>query len=395
MKVEVHRAIDEIAADWAELETLGPASVYQTRAFILPWLETLGTTRKVAPFFVVARDSQARATALLCLGLRQYGWFRTAAFLGDKESNFNFGLFRPGVNFRAVDLRRLLREAAKALGPDAPDIFILKNQPYDWNKAPNPFALLPHRQSPSFAYATALASDVPAFLEAKLSKDARKKLRRKEARLAEIGPLALLTGDDPEEGRKILDAFFIDKIRRCEEKAIATDFAAASMRGFFNRLASQRTAAGKPWLELYGLTLGGRVIAAYIGATHHGRFSAMVNSFDNDPIIAKSSPGDLLLMKLVAAQCERGRTGFDLGIGEARYKAAYCDTAVPLFDVVMPLGPAGYLLAARQALCSRVKLAIKKHPSALALSRRAAHFIARRQRGKHEAAQVATPESFA
>ena len=96
VKVEVHRDIDAIAADWAELERLAPASIYQTRAFVLPWLATLGAARKITPFFVVARDSLGRATALLCLGLRQFGWFRTASFLGDKEANFNLGLFRPG-----------------------------------------------------------------------------------------------------------------------------------------------------------------------------------------------------------------------------------------------------------------------------------------------------------
>ena len=305
VKIEVHRAIGEIVADWAELETLAPASIYQTRAFILPWLETLGAARKIAPFFIVARDTQDRATALLCLGLRRSGWFRIATFLGGKESNFNLGLFRPGVNFRAADLRALLHDTAKALGPDAPDAFILENQPFELNEVPNPFALLPHRPSPSFAYATRLAGDAGAFLATKLSKDAFKKLRRKEARLAEIDRLALVTGDEVHAAGKILDAFFLDKIRQCREKAFAADFAAPAMRMFFDRLSGQTTVAGKPWLELYGLTLGDRVIATYVGAAHHGRFSAMVNSFDSDPMIAKSSPGDLLLMKLVAAQCAK------------------------------------------------------------------------------------------
>lgn len=381
VKVEVHRDIDAIAADWAELERLAPASIYQTRAFVLPWLATLGAARKITPFFVVARDSLGRATALLCLGLRQFGWFRTASFLGDKEANFNLGLFRPGVNFRASDLRRLLRDAAKAAGADAPDVFILKNQPYDWNRTQNPFALLPRRQSPSFAYATKLADDAAAFLETKLSKDTRKKLRKKEARLAEIGQLALITGDDPDDARKILDAFFTDKIRRCEEKSITSDLATPAMRAFFDRLSRQKTAAGKPWLELYGLSLGGRVIATYVGAAHSGRFSAMVNSFDGDPVISKSSPGDLLLMKLVAAQCRLGRASFDLGIGEARYKETYCDTTVPLFDLVMPLGPKGAVLAVRQAFCSRLKLAIKKNPQAFAAFRKITHFASRPRLG--------------
>jgi CelD/BcsL family acetyltransferase involved in cellulose biosynthesis len=373
-KVEVHRTLSSIEADWAELENCAPASVYQTRAFLRPWIETLGVARQIEPLFIVAKDAHGKTVALLCLGLQRRAWFRVAMFLGGKESNFNLGLFRPGARFRAADLRALLRQAAKAMGPDAPDIFILKNQPHQWSAWHNPFALMPHRRSASFAYATGLDADATAFLTSKLSKDTRKKLRKKEARLAEIGSLAVTTGDTSDERRQILDTFFIDKIRRCEEKGMTSDFAAAAMRKFFDRLSDQKTAAGHAWFELFGLMLDGRVIATYAGAAHRDRFSAMVNSFDNEGTIAKSSPGDLLLMKLIAAQCAKGRLSFDLGIGEARYKMTYCDTTVPLFDVVMPVSGAGYILAVRQAVCSRLKLAIKQRPKTFALFRQLKYF---------------------
>jgi CelD/BcsL family acetyltransferase involved in cellulose biosynthesis len=392
-KVEVHRTLDAIEADWAELEVLASASIYQTRAFVMPWLETLSAARKITPLFIAAKDTFGRTIALLCLGVRSYGWFRVASFLGGRESNFNFGLFRPGTYFNAADLRALLREATKAAGKDAPDVFVLKNQPYEWNGTRNPFASLQHRPSPSAAYATELGSDAAAFLKSKLSKDTQKKLRKKEARLAEMGSLELITGEDPESARLILDAFFFEKIRRCEEKAITSDFAAPSMRSFFEHLCRQGSAPANRWLELYGLALGGRIIATYIGAAHGGRFSAMVNSFDSDPEIAKSSPGDLLLMKLVAAQCAGGRTGFDLGIGEARYKMAYCDIKVPLFDIVVPLGAKGYAVAARQAICSRLKTAIKERPQVFAALRQAKYFAAHKRLGGARAlSQKPNPE---
>jgi CelD/BcsL family acetyltransferase involved in cellulose biosynthesis len=375
-KVEVHRTLDAVEADWAELEVLASASIYQTRAFVMPWLQTLGAERKITPLFITAKDSFDRTIALLCFGVRSHGWFRVASFLGGRESNFNFGLFRPGPHFSPADLHALLRDAAKAAGKYAPDVFILKNQPYEWNGTQNPFAFLPHRPSPSAAYATELGADAAAFLKSKLSKDTQKKLRKKEARLAEMGPVELITGEDPENARLILDAFFVEKIRRCEEKAITSDFAAPSMRSFFERLCRHGNTSANRCLELYGLSVGGRIIATYIGAAHSGRFSAMVNSFDSDPEIAKSSPGDLLLMKLIAAQCTDGRIGFDLGIGEARYKMTYCDIKVPLFDVVVPLGAKGYAVAARQAICSRLKTAIKERPQVFAALRQAKYFVA-------------------
>jgi CelD/BcsL family acetyltransferase involved in cellulose biosynthesis len=368
-KAEIYRDVAPVLAAWAELEAIAPASVYQTREFLLPWLETLGAARKIEPLFVLAKDRQEQALALLCLGLERHGFFRSAVFLGGRESNFNLGLFRPGAGFAATDILALLRAAAEALGPEAPDVFLLKNQPLEWEKVQNPFARLPHRASPSFAYETALANDGEAFLAGKLSKETRKKLRKKEARLSAMGPVGLITNETEEETRKILDTFFAEKIARFEEQAIDADFSNPATKAFFDRL-SRPTASGKPWLEFYGLTLGTRIIATYAGAVYRGRFSAMVNSFDTDTEIAKSSPGDLLLMKLLARQCERGLASFDLGIGEARYKATYCDTAIPLFDVVLARGPKGHVFAAYHGIHARFKRAIKRNPRVFAILRR-------------------------
>lgn len=363
-EVEIHREPAAVLAAWAELEAVAPASAYQTRDFLLAWLETLGAARKIAPLFVIAKDRQGEVLALLCLGIEQHGPLRCAVFLGGKESNFNLGLFRPGANFAAADLMALLRAAAAKLGTEAPDAFLLKNQPVEWEGVRNCFLLLKHRPSPSFAYATALHKDPEAFFAAKLGSRARKKLRKKEQRLATLGVVAATTNDRHSDGREILDAFFAEKIARCEEQAIDADFSTPAMRAFFERMSQAR--AGKSWLELYALTFGGRIVATYAGALHRGQFSAMVNSFDTDPEIAKSSPGDLLLMKVLGRQCERGVALFDLGIGKARYKATYCDIVIPLFDVVVPLSLKGHLFAAYHLIVSQLKQTIKKNPQALA-----------------------------
>jgi CelD/BcsL family acetyltransferase involved in cellulose biosynthesis len=379
-KVEIYREAGSILAAWAEIEAIAPASAYQARAFLLPWLETLGAARKIKPLFIIAKDRQGQVLALLGLGIVRHGLFRSATFLGGRDSNFNLGLFRPDASFMAADLLALFRTAAEALGPEAPDVFFLKNQPFEWEETCNPLALLPHQLSPSFAYGTALEKDAQAYLASKLSKDTRKKLRKKETRLTGMGPVELIDGTHENDRQKLLDAFFVEKIARCKEQAIEADFSAPAMRAFFERL-SRPAGSDQPWLEFYGLTLGGRVIATYAGAMHHGRFSCMVNSFDADPEIAKSSPGDLLLMKLLARLCERGVGSFDLGIGEARYKETYCDTTIPLFDVVLGFGVKGHILATYYALASRGKRAIKQNPQVFATLGRWKRALARMRRG--------------
>lgn len=362
--VEVHRDASAVAAAWAELEAIAPVSAYQTRAFIVPWLETIGAARGIEPLFILGKDRHDRAAALICLGIERNGPFRIARFLGGKESNFNLGLFRPKMEITAADLRFLFKSAAKALGRARPHLFLLKNQPFDWEGSANPLALLPHQPSPSFAYATQLGACGEKFLVEKLSKDTRKKLRKKEARLAELGTVSVMTNDTPAAASAIIGAFLAEKIARCEARSIEADFADPSMRAFLERLGMPKHDRA-PWLTFHALKLCDRIIATYAGAAHRNHFSCLVNSFDSDPEIAKSSPGDLLLMRLVASQCDKGLAGFDLGIGEARYKGSYCDRTVPLFDTMLPIGIRGRLCALYAKCRLKMKRRIKQDPKML------------------------------
>jgi CelD/BcsL family acetyltransferase involved in cellulose biosynthesis len=363
--VEVAQDPLAVGSAWAELEAVAPVSAYQSRAFLIPWLETIGASRGIEPLFILGRDRQDRAIALLCLGIERHGPFRVASFLGGKDSNLNLGLFHPNVAILPADLAFLFETAARSLGAATPHLFVLKNQPYEWRDTPNPLALLPHQLSPSFAYMTRLRLDGAHFITDKLSKDARKKLRKKEARLAEIGPIAVLTNDTPATTSAILNAFLAEKISRCEAQAFDVDFGAPAMRRFLEKLSMPHEGR-PPWLELHALAAGDRIVATYAGAMQDKHFSCMLNSFDTDPEIAKTSPGNLLLMRLIAEKCDKGLESFDLGIGEARYKESYCDIAVPLFDVVVPVTIAGRLYAAFATAQLRVKRGLKQNAAVFA-----------------------------
>jgi CelD/BcsL family acetyltransferase involved in cellulose biosynthesis len=368
-KVEVYRDPAAVDALWAALEESAAASAYQTRAFLLPWLETLGAARDIEPLFVVAKDWRDGVLALFCLGIERQGPFRIAVFLGGKESNFNLGLVQPNAPLSAEDIRFVFAEAARLLGRDGPHLFLLQNQPQQWDGIANPLALLDHQTSPSFAYATQLQPEGEAFVAEKLSKETRKKLRKKEAKLAELGAVSVLANDGPQNAKMIVDAFLAEKIARCEARAYEANFADPAMRVFLERL-SGADGRSKPVLDFYALKVGDKIVATYAGLAHRNHFSCLVNSFDSDPDIARSSPGDLLLTRLVALQCDRGRSGFDLGIGEARYKSSYCDLTIPLFDTVLPVGAVGRLCAAYAKLRLSIKRRIKQRPEIFANIRR-------------------------
>ena len=360
--VEVHTTVDTIADVWARFETAGPCSIYQSRAWLLPWLETLGRRAGLAPWFVLARAADATPVALLPLGLRRLGPITIATWLGGKDSNAAMPLVRPDVTWTAADAKEVL---IRAVGVDGrrPDVFVLGNQPYRWAGTDNPFALLPHGASPSVAYGTALPQKAADLFEAKLSRETRKKLRKKEAKLALLGPLAHRVAVTASQQRETIDVFLRQKTERFRDLAIASDFETREMRAFIETASAPRGSG----IELHALLAGDRIVAVYGGAAWNGHWSGMFNSFDADDEVAKSSPGDLLLMKIIEKACADGMSAFDLGIGEARYKAALCNEPIPLFDLVLPTTARGRAVAALIVARQAAKRAVKREPRLLAL----------------------------
>ena len=344
--IEIFRDPREARSVWRALSPERFGSFYQSEAFLLNWLTVFGAA--ATPFFIAARDEAGEPVALLPLGLRRYGPLRVAQFLGGKESNYNLGLFRDPDAFGARDVAALLRAAARP--PGGPQLYRLLNLPKLWNGAANPLLRLPHQSSPSPAYRTALASDGEALLARKLSSDTRKKLRKKEKRLTDRGALSYFRAA-PDQADAVLDAFFKQK-QHNYALGDAEDIARA--RKFYRALAGEG-------LELHVLALDGRAIASLGAALNGGRLQGLFNAFDPDPEIAKSSPGDLLLTYVLRDACARGLRCFDLGLGEARYKAMFCGEREEMADVLFAPTLAGALAAPALAASLKAKVALKNN----------------------------------
>jgi CelD/BcsL family acetyltransferase involved in cellulose biosynthesis len=354
-RVEVFADPADALAPWRQLDPAACASFYQGEPFTLGWLEACGRRRGVTPFFIAAYDAADAPVALLPLGLFRFGPLRVAQFLGGGCANYLLGLFRPGAHFTPADVDALLRAAARH--PGGPHLYRLLNQPLSWRGARNPLCLLAHRPSASRAYATGLQRDGEAFLAARLSADTRKKLRKKEKRLAAMGSLRFFRAQDDAQAQAILEAFFAQKDRRLPGFAAAAT--ASGERAFYARLADFGPTG--PALELHALALDGRVIASFGAGLCGGRLQGLFISYDDDPQIARSSPGELLLCHVLRDACARRIAAFDLGLGDARYKTSFCDEVEPMADVIFAPGLAGALARPLFMAALAAKAALKRH----------------------------------
>jgi CelD/BcsL family acetyltransferase involved in cellulose biosynthesis len=237
-----------------------------------------------------------------------------------------------------------------------------------WAGEANGLTGLTGQPSPNAAFATALIPDAELLFAQKLSKETQKKLRKKKLRLATVAPLTFACPDQGAGNAAILDAFFAQKTTRFRDQNIVSEFEDPAMRDFIER-ASTKGPYGQG-IELHALYCGTRIAAVYGGAAHRGHWSGMFNSFDAAYDIARSSPGDLLLMNIMSQQCLAGTKQFDLGIGEARYKTIFCGDAVELYDSFLAVNNKGRLFLLIQALALRTKSGIKSHRGLFHLFRR-------------------------
>ncbi len=348
---------------WREVESFATGTAYQTLGFVLPWYEHLAQKSGASPLVVVGYDTQERAAVVLPLAILRRGPARIAMYAGGKHSNLNLPLTRPGFSLSPDGARQLLLSAAHASAA-AIDCFVFLNQPREWAGAPNPFAALGGQASPSSAYGATIGHDAEAFLKRVDSSSTRKKLRAKERKLGEIGPLTYERATDVERAHTILEAFVDQKTLRFSRKNRDPGFAHAAVRAFLDAMSSGRC-GGPVALEFYALSVGDRIVATYGGMPRGRAWHGLINSFNVDPVVARSSPAELLLRHIIRDLGARDFLRFDLGIGESRYKNAICDEEIALADLVLPCTRLGAAWAPVERGRLAAKRWVKRTPWAL------------------------------
>jgi CelD/BcsL family acetyltransferase involved in cellulose biosynthesis len=365
-RVEIIEDMAAAEPHWRALEQGSSlATPYQRYEFLKLWQRHIGTPAGITPFIVVGFNVKGVPLFLWPFGRRKLAGLQVVEFLGGKHANFNMGLWRRDVatGIEADAVRGVLAHLAGRA-----DMLMLTNQPLTWGGTTNPFALLPQQRAANFGFSGALIPDYKALLRAHTNSATRKKMRKKVRALASYGNVRFEQARGPHEIRRVLDIFFKQKSSRMRTLGVRDTFASPGVRRFIEAAATEQLADGEPLIEIYALSVGDIIVATFGGIVSGGRFSGMFNSIIKERYAAES-PGEQLLAMLVQHSCARGLDTFDLGIGQANYKALFCDDAEPLFDSYLPLNAGGRLLAFAFATIAAVKRAVKAHAALWSLVR--------------------------
>lgn len=374
--VRVLGSFEEAAEPWAKLAARGLPSPYQQMSFLQTWFETLGRAQGWSPFLVLAESANGEPHALLPFGLRRVGPLRVIAFLGGKEVNANLGIFGDATAWTLEPVQALLRTAALGRA----DLVWLENMPEQWVGEINPLAAINALPAPSPNFATHLQRDFDAWFSERLSKESRKKWRKKRQGLEKLGPVTAQRAGNASEAEAFLAAFLSQRAQRAQD-GLPNAYESAPAVAFIRRLAGLDAAGFAPALTLWALKCGDAVIATFGAFVHRAHVSLFVTSFDSSEAFARCSPGELLLHDIVRAYSEAGLTSLDLGIGDGRYKRETCEEEIALVNVAMPITWQGALFAWGMRRRSQVKVFLKASALATGALRKLRGLAARRAAG--------------
>lgn len=339
-RIRIAAGTGEVAALWDRLGAEGIGTPFQTRPFVEAWFSHLG--RRAEPLIVTGEDGFGGAF-LLPLAVTRKGPARVAVFPGGNHANTNLGLFDPSVWAR-LDADDVAAVWA-ALATERPDVDLvaLYDQPRRFAGRPNPFVGPRARPSPHNAFVSDLEDGFEGLLARHKGSKKRQKIRSRQRAIAPLGGYRAARCTDPAQALALLDVFFAQKAGRFHEMGVPDVFADAETRAFFRSLAAA-TGDDDAVLEVYGLTIGEQLVATEVLVVQGGIAYLLMNSFALDDT-RRLSPGELVLFHSIEDYAARSFTGFDFGVGDARYKRSWCDREVDLAETVIPLTAVGVAAA--------------------------------------------------
>lgn len=337
--IDVFEGGDLGRADWPSIADASSVQmhVYQSREFLDIWMNTVGDAHRARSFLVVVKHRDHGPVFYLPLVVEKKFNIRLLRFMDAGVSDFNAPIVVPGAELTRQEFTAIWPMILSRL-PKV-DAIDLQKIPANITGISNPLTYLDCTPHGTSGHAIAL-STISSNLNAPTSvARQRNKLRRDFRRLSQLGETAFLINPSPAEA----DEIFTTLIKFKRQKYIATtghDFLAMpGIRRFYREMAAPQHIGGLSHIS--ALTCGGKVVSAHLGFTGHGCFYYTFPAYD--PAYRQYSVGHLLLQHLID-QCRADEyVTFDLGEGDAAYKAKLATHELPLGDYEHALNPAGLL----------------------------------------------------
>jgi CelD/BcsL family acetyltransferase involved in cellulose biosynthesis len=366
--VSILTNIDDMRDEYQEIVTKGFSTPYQHMNWIESCITSFHAENSKNSHFVfgVVRNASQHIQMILPLKIESVAGVRYATFLGEKHANYHMPLYSVEAmrDLTVSSLKVILEHLAVALKKQFGqiDLFSFYNQPEKWMERVNPLAHLNSQSSPSDAYGLALEQTFEGTIAQVMSKETLKKLRKKLKALEAMPDFKVIHAQTEEEVDRLLNAFFEQKRVRFMQQGIQNPFEREDVKSFLTTLFMNGRLNHPRSASLNGISIDGNIIAVNGGVMCDNHFTALISSFDMNPLYTRYSPGQVLFLKVIELKVSQGLSYFDFGVGEASYKEIFSSHTISLRDSLIPMSMKGRIARKIMNRYYNTKRVIKRTP---------------------------------
>ncbi len=352
LTIEISNDLESVRTRWQALQRRALATPFQTWEWCARLFATVGRSRGARPLVVIVKDGvSGKDVALLPLALERRGALKVVSFADFGLGDYALPVFVRDGAFRKETAGRV-RELLLERLPHA-DLIHFDKMLGEFEGTENPLIGLPGLAIADLDCWQARLPERWEDYEKGLSKQSRRALRRRTAKLERLGDSSheILCGG--EEAGHMLDLLRSIRKTRFEKLGREDAMDDPAVHAFYRGLAEGGD-GGMPLLSV--LRLNERIVAIVFGMLRQNRFYMLAMTFAHGwPELEKCSPALVLVHRTMASLHAGGLRTYDFTIGDQPYKRAFGAVGAPLYEYFEPLTLKGRAWVAARRMRGRLR----------------------------------------
>lgn len=367
--VTIHQEMESIEAEWRTLERQAVMTPYQKWDLIKAWLDSVGLPEGAQLTIASLRDGDT-VVCILPMMIKPCGLLRVLSWLADTHFNYQGGLFDKSF-LKGLDRRSFLQIWDNVLAAlPRFDYIELKQQAVEWDGFHSPFTYLDQHPAANTTHQLIFPHfDFDRLLNETRSKSTRKRIRNEERRFAKEGEVVCEVVEGLEENGHYLQQLFDQRSARFRELGIKLEENQTAYQKFYENVLINAQEKQDRSVFLMIIKLNDELLATGLMMLAQNKCYTLLNSMTNSHY-RQLSPGDLLLRRALAYCCEHEIKLIDMGVGNDRYKTAWCNHEVALFDSFKAVSVLGHVAVPVLRVSNVIKRRIKNSKAAWGLYRK-------------------------
>ena len=352
LTVEISDNLEAVRARWLALQERALATPFQTWEWCARLFGTVGAAHGARPLVVMVKDGgSGEDVALLPLALERRGGLQVVSFADFGLGDYAMPVFVRDGTFRKETAGRV-RELLLEQLPHA-DLIHFDKMPGEFEGVENPLTGLPGLATADLdCWQTRLPERWEDYEKA-LSKQSRRAIRRRAAKLDRLGVSELEFLSGGERAGRMLDLLRRVRKERFEKLGRKDAMDDPAVLAFYHSLAVSGD-GGLPLMSV--LRLDGEVVALVFGLLKDRHFYMLAMAFlHGEPELEKCAPALVLVHRMMCHLHAEGLRIYDFTIGAESYKRSFGAIRVPLYEYLEPLTVKGRAWVAARKLRGRLR----------------------------------------